>query len=103
MAKIIIIIINTKKITTFANKKNAMIAPIIIFAYNRPAHLRRLIDSLLQNPESADTDLIIYADGAKNPDDPDVVAVADVIKGIKGFKTTKPIFRKKISDSPPTS
>ena len=72
-----------------------MTAPIIIFAYNRPAHLRRLIDSLLQNPESADTDLIIFADGAKNPGDQDVSAVADVIKEIKGFKTTTPIFRKK--------
>ena len=95
LAKIIIIIINTKKITTFANKKNAMTAPIIIFAYNRPAHLRRLIDSLLQNAECADTDLIIYADGAKAAGDANVDAVKDVIKKIDGFKSVTPIFRKK--------
>ncbi|MCR5455958.1 MAG: glycosyltransferase [Bacteroidales bacterium] len=69
--------------------------PIIIFAYNRPKHLKRLVDSLLSNAECADTDLIIYADGAKTAGDTNVVEVAKVINQITGFKQVTPIFRDK--------
>lgn len=69
--------------------------PIIIFAYNRPAHLQRLIDSLHQNPECIDTDLYVYADGAKIDGDANVDAVRDVINKIEGFKSVTPIFRDK--------
>lgn len=37
-------------------------APVIIFAYNRPAHLSRTLAALSQNPEAIGTDLIIYCD-----------------------------------------
>lgn len=69
--------------------------PIIIFAYNRPKHLKRLVDSLLQNAECPGTHLIVYADGAKTDGDDDVAAVADVIKNIEGFQKVTPIFREK--------
>lgn len=72
-----------------------MDTPIIIFAYNRPAHLQRLIDSLHQNPESIDTDLYVYADGAKIDGDANVDAVRDVINKIEGFRCVTPIFRDK--------
>lgn len=69
--------------------------PIIIFAYNRPAHLQRLIDSLHQNPECTDTDLYVYADGAKIDGDANVDAVRDVINKIEGFRSVTQIFRDK--------
>lgn len=72
-----------------------MDTPIIIFAYNRPAHLQRLIDSLHQNPECTDTDLYVYADGAKTDGDANVDAVRDVINKIERFKSVTPIFRDK--------
>ena len=72
-----------------------MTPPIIIFAYNRPAHLKRLIDSLRKNPECIDTELYIYADGAKTADDPNVAAVRETIKQIDGFKSVMTIFRDK--------
>ncbi len=72
-----------------------MDTPIIIFAYNRPEHLQRLIDSLHQNPECTDTDLYVYADGAKIDGDANVDAVRDVINKIKRFRSVKQIFRDK--------
>ncbi len=72
-----------------------MDTPIIIFAYNRPAHLQRLIDSLHQNPECIDTDLYVYADGAKIDGDANVDAVRDVINKIKRFRSVTQIFRDK--------
>ncbi len=64
-----------------------MNAPIIIFAYNRASHLRRLINSLLLNPESADSDLYIFADGARHTPDPKVEEVRQLIRQISGFRT----------------
>ncbi len=40
-------------------------APIIIFAYKRPAHLARTLSALAQNPEAIISDLIIYCDGSR--------------------------------------
>lgn len=70
-----------------------MYTPIIIFAYNRPKHLQRLIDSIRQNPECSHTDLYIFADGARKENDPDVEAVATVVNNITGFASVTPIFR----------
>lgn len=72
-----------------------MDTPIIIFAYNRPTHLQRLIDSLRKNPECADTNLYIFADGAKTEGDADVDAVREIIHKINGFRTVTPTFRDK--------
>ncbi len=43
-----------------------MLAPIVIFAYKRPLHLQNLLLSLRDNPESKDSHLVIFIDGAKN-------------------------------------
>ncbi len=43
-----------------------MQAPIVIFTYNRLTHLRALIDSLLLNPQTAQTDAFIFSDGGKS-------------------------------------
>lgn len=55
-----------------------MLAPIVIFAYNRPDKLARLIDTLKQNPEFGASPLYIFVDGSKNEDERNrVTAVAD--------------------------
>lgn len=41
-------------------------APIAIFCYNRPDHLKRLIKSLTNCPELADSEVRIYQDGPAN-------------------------------------
>lgn len=46
------------------------LAPIAIFAFNRPAHLRNLLDSLERNsPQIAASKIFIFIDGAKNHSD----------------------------------
>jgi GR25 family glycosyltransferase involved in LPS biosynthesis len=41
------------------------LAPIVIFGYNRPSHLRRCLESLQQNALAKDSQLTIYLDGPK--------------------------------------
>lgn len=40
-------------------------APIIVFAYNRPEHLRRTIEALAANELAAESILYVYCDGPK--------------------------------------
>lgn len=44
-------------------------APVALFAYNRPAHTRRTLESLAANPLASETVLHIYADGSKGAAD----------------------------------
>src|SRR5690606_24820987 len=50
-----------------------MKAPIILFVYNRPSHTRRTLQALERSMMASDSDLFIFADGAK-----DAVAVPKV-------------------------
>lgn len=43
-----------------------MTAPIIVFSYNRPDHLKKTLDALAQNDLAKDSVLYIYCDGAKD-------------------------------------
>ena len=45
--------------------ENISLAPIIIFAYNRPEKLRLLLDSLEKNQDFKKSDLIFYIDNIK--------------------------------------
>ena len=42
-----------------------MLAPIVVFSYNRPDHLRRTLDALAKNDLAEQSVLYIYCDGAK--------------------------------------
>ena len=41
-------------------------APIVLFAYNRPIHTQKVLDSLALCEESIQSDIYIYCDGAKD-------------------------------------
>ncbi|MTC55630.1 MULTISPECIES: glycosyltransferase [Providencia] len=70
------------------------LAPVVLFVYGRPIHTQRTIDALLQNPESKDTDLIVYSDGPKQHSDTEKVeSVRDIIKKTSGFKSINLIER----------
>jgi|MEHZ01.5.fsa_nt_MEHZ011521452.1_8 glycosyltransferase involved in cell wall biosynthesis len=72
-----------------------MHAPIALFTYNRPKHLRRVLDSLLRNKESFSSDLVVYSDAAKTMDDEKAVTeVRKIIDGLDGFASIKIIKRK---------
>lgn len=42
-----------------------ILAPIIVFAYNRPDHLRRTLDALAKNDLASQSVLYVFCDGAK--------------------------------------
>lgn len=48
-------------------------APIVIFIYNRPDHLKKTLESIKLCKEYKDSPVIIYADGAKTDEDWDSV------------------------------
>lgn len=62
-------------------------APITIFVYNRPWHVRQTIESLIKNRFAKESELFIFSDGPKNEKDiADVREVRSYIKNISGFK-----------------
>jgi glycosyltransferase involved in cell wall biosynthesis len=65
-------------------------APIVLFCYNRPWHLRQTIESLQLNTLAAESDLIIYSDGPKQASDEKLISdVRHFLSEIKGFKSKK--------------
>ena len=62
-------------------------APILLFVYNRPEHTRRCIESLLKNSLASESNLFIYADGAKDSTQQEAVnEVRNYIRSIQEFK-----------------
>jgi hypothetical protein len=64
------------------------LAPIAVFAYDRPHHLRRCIEALRENELAVGSDLFIFSDAAKEPEQsPNVGKVRDYIRAIEGFRS----------------
>ncbi|HYA42159.1 MAG TPA: glycosyltransferase [Syntrophobacteraceae bacterium] len=57
-------------------------APVALFAYNRPDHLRRTVEALAKNDLASETRLIVFSDG--NRSEADARAVAEVRKYLAG-------------------
>lgn len=68
-----------------------MLAPIILFVYNRPVHTRLTVEALQKNELATESGLFIFADGPK--EDATVEAlnsineVREYINSIEGFKS----------------
>lgn len=43
----------------------SMLAPIVVFAYNRPDHLKKTINALRLNPEAKASELFVFSDGPR--------------------------------------
>lgn len=62
------------------------LAPIILFAYNRPSHLSKTLDALRANTLASKSKLYIFSDAAKSEkDEQKVKEVRKVINLIEGF------------------
>jgi hypothetical protein len=71
------------------------LAPILLFAYNRPQHLKRAVASLLQNEEGKASDLYVFSDAAKTSRDEEAVElVREIIQNIEGFHQITIVERK---------
>jgi len=72
------------------------LAPIVLFAYNRPVHIQKTLDALAANPLASESELIIFSDSPKNQQALEgVQAVRALIKKTQGFKSVNIIERDK--------
>ncbi|MBA3047757.1 glycosyltransferase [Patescibacteria group bacterium] len=75
--------------------KNAL-APICLFAYNRPWHTKQMIEALVKNELANESELLIFSDGPKDDESKQRVAeVRSYLKNITGFKSITIIERTK--------
>jgi glycosyltransferase involved in cell wall biosynthesis len=73
-----------------------MLAPIVLFTYNRPWYLMQTVSALLKNSLASESEIFIFSDGPKDENDESKVAeVRKYIKTIKGFKRVEIIERDK--------
>jgi Glycosyl transferase family 2 len=76
-------------------KNNDTFAPVVLFAYMRPEHLRLTVESLAANPEAISTALIIYCDAAKLPEHRQgVEQVRAYVETIEGFLSVRRIYQE---------
>jgi len=70
------------------------LAPLVLFAFNRPAHLERCIEAALQSPLAARTPLVAFSDGPANDRDASrVEQVRRLLKGVRGFASVEIVER----------
>lgn len=70
------------------------LAPILLFVYNRPQHVKRALGSLLQNREAAASDLYVFSDAARSAEDAAAVEmVRKEIADIQGFRSVSVVER----------
>ena len=74
---------------------NKNLSPVLLFAYNRPKHLIKVLNALKNNFLATQTDLIVNCDGKKNKIDKGVDDVKKICESINGFKSVRIIKNKK--------
>lgn len=71
-------------------------APVALFAYMRPDHLRTTVTSLRENPEAARTHLTVFCDAPKKPEHAGgVEAVRQFADTIDGFASVTVVRRER--------
>lgn len=66
------------------------IAPVAVFAYNRPDHIARTMSALAANTLAQHTEVTVYLDGPKSAEDKYLTdQVREVVRRAQGFKSLK--------------
>jgi hypothetical protein len=69
-------------------------APVALFAFRRPLHLEKVVESLRANPEAPHTDLVVFSDAPRNRSQQDEVEkVRSYARGIEGFRSVRVVER----------
>lgn len=69
-------------------------APIALFTYARPTHTARTLEALLRNDLAAESDLVVFSDAARSPQqEPQVEQVRTLLAGVRGFRSVKVVAR----------
>jgi hypothetical protein len=72
-----------------------MLAPIVLFVYNRPFHTQQTVTAIQNNELAEDSELFIFSDGSKSESDLEQVQdVREYLQTIKGFKNLTITERK---------
>lgn len=72
------------------------LAPILLFVYNRPLHVRKSIEALLANELAKNSELYVFSDAAKDEaSKSDVEEVRRFVHSIDGFKQIHIVEREK--------
>ncbi len=75
--------------------KNAC-APVILFVYNRPDHVKKTISALQKNDLADQSVLFIYSDGPRSEEDSSLIReVRNYVSSIEGFREVHVIEREK--------
>ena len=70
------------------------LAPILLFVYNRPGHVRRGVASLLANDLAGESELFVFSDAAKDEaSKSEVSEVRRFVRSIEGFKAVHIVER----------
>jgi hypothetical protein len=71
------------------------LAPVVLFAFNRPVHLERTLESVLQDPLASRTALIAFSDGPAGDHDVEPIEqVRKLLKGTRGFASVEVVERQ---------
>jgi hypothetical protein len=74
------------------------LAPIVLFTYNRPEHTEKTLESLNRNFLSYESQLIVFSDGPKNPEDQNEIknisTLRDLVKSKNWCKSVQLICAK---------
>jgi len=65
------------------------LSPIVIFGFNRPIHMNRMLSSLMKNKEAKNSSVIFYIDGYDGKNDAKINETIDIINKDWGFKQRK--------------
>jgi hypothetical protein len=70
------------------------LAPIALFVFNRPSHTEQTLAYLQQNPESRESDLVIFSDGPRSAaDEYNVEKTRAVVASVSGFRSVRIVQR----------
>lgn len=72
-----------------------MLAPILLFAFNRPSHTQRTLEALEKNNLASQSDLYIFLDGIKDPHTSQQKEVEKVLQMPWNFRSVHLIKREK--------
>lgn len=76
-----------------------MAAPVVVFSYNRPQHLKQVLEALSRNRLAEQSDLFVYCDGAKENASEEQKALVSknrvVAHAATGFKSVTVVERER--------
>ena len=70
------------------------LAPVALFAYNRPTHTFKTIEALKKNTLAKHSHLIVFSDGPKYKGDQEKIGlIRSYLEKLNGFRSVKLVFR----------